>query len=280
MWKSILILLIFTTLNGFSQTIKYFNAPIETNWTQWEKKKVSPEFLRQSFTSITDFTYENADSLVSACSSYHWLDIDNDKNDELIYSGVSWGEGEMTIIYRVTDSKIQKIQHFFGRILDIQNLGTNRCKMIVFEYACCAGYTDYIQTYEYNSKTQNFEITNAIAKIRLTTIPTDLQEPVKFKTKVAHSILRYSPETITGIGEGRYDFEAINGENILTIYHSVATGQIFAEAKDNSGTIWYLVVMDSISAGEKTIINRGSIEFLKYQPVGWIAKNSVSLITN
>lgn len=280
MWQSILLLFIITTLNVFSQTIKYFNAPIETNWTQWEKRKVTPEFLRQNFTSITDIPYEDADALVSACSSYHWLDIDNDNKEELIYSGVSWAEGEMAIIYRVTDSKIQKIQHFFGRILDIQNLGTNHSKMIVLDFACCAGYTDYVHTYEYNSTTRNFEITNSLSKVRLTIIPSNLQEPVKFKTKDSKCFLRYSPEIITGMKEDENDFEPINGENILTVYNSGATGQIFAEAKDNSGTIWYLVVMDSISTGEKTIIHSGSIEFLKYQPVGWIAKKSVSVITN
>lgn len=279
MWQSILILFIITTLNVFGQTIKYFNAPIETNWTQWEQKKVTPEFLRQNFTSITDIPCEDADALVSVCSSYHWLDIDNDNKEELVYSGVSWHEGEMAIIYRVTDSKIQKIQHFFGRILDIQNLGTNRCKMIVFDYACCAGYTDYIQTYEYNSKTQFFEIKNAIAKINQTKIQTYLREPINFKTNDTLCILRYSPEIISGMKEDENEFEPINGENILTVYHSVATGQIFAEAKDNSGTIWYLVVMDSIPTGEKTLFHQGNNAMNKYQPVGWIAKESVSVIT-
>lgn len=280
MWQSILLLLIITSLNVFGQTIKYFNAPIETNWTQWEKRKVSPEFLKHNFASITDMPYENADSLASACSSFHWLDIDNDKNDELIYSGWSGSEGEMAIIYKVANSKIQRIQQFYGSILDIQNLGTNHSKMIVLDFACCAGYTDYVHTYEYNSTTRNFEITNSLSKVRLTIIPSNLQEPVKFKTKDSKCFLRYSPEIITGMKEDENEFEPINGENILTVYNSGATGQIFAEAKDNSGNIWYLVVMDSISADEKTIFHPGNIVTNKYQPVGWIAKNSVSVISN
>ncbi|MDO5968457.1 hypothetical protein Q4Q35_01425 [Flavivirga aquimarina] len=262
----------------FGQDFKYFDFKSKFDWSQIETDKVTTNLLESNYDFLKGNPYPELEYILENMDKYHLFDINNDNINELIFNGWNGGEGEMVVIYKLIGEHYEENQNFFGRIVDIIQTEPNQTKLMIYDYACCGGYVDNIETFNYNSKKQQFEIVNSVAKIDLTTIPTDLIKPIKFEIRNTPYNLRYLPEIAAGPKDGEYDFNAIQGQNIAAIYKTGDTGTVYAESKDSTGRVWWFVVMDSKPDSGETLYYDGNNHIEDYKPIGWLSSRYVEII--
>lgn len=153
--------------------------------TKWEKEKdtlMINELLVQYPDLLTLYQY-NDNSLDELKKDLHFVDVNGDKHNDIVFQGNSGGESEMTSIYLSDGYTFEKI---FSEYQYIENLQFDDNKLISFEMfspGCCADPQMVIFDYEvsHNNHTMSFSIKKARGYLDYTEAPTDiLKEPVFF----------------------------------------------------------------------------------------------------
>jgi hypothetical protein len=278
MRTTITLICIMISLASFSQDLKYFDSKNKLDWSQFESVEVTIDLLESNFDFLKNNPYPELEYIIKNLDKFHLLDIDNDQVNELIYNGWNGGEGEMIVIYKLKDGYYKEHQRFFGRIKDIRKTEINLIRFIVYDYACCAGYVDNMETFDFNPISKQFDIVGSIAKIDETSLPSDWIEPIRFEIKNTPYNLRYSPEIITGLKNGEYDFSPINGQNITASYKAGDKGIAYAESTDSTGRVWWFVIMDSKPDSGESLYYDGNNKFDDYKPIGWISSRYVDIV--
>lgn len=270
------LLILLISLNSFSQDFSYFDFEKTFDWSPYEH--VSTDILKSNFKVLKEKPHSELIDLLEKKDKFHFIDIDNDQVNEIVYNGWNGGEGEMVVVYKLIKNQLVEVQKFYGRILSIRINEMNQTRFIVYDYSCCAGYVDHLQTFDFNSKTKLFEIKSAIAKINQTDIPDTWLEPFRFEIQKTPYNLRYSPEILkVQIRDSPFS-DPIKGENIAAIYQAGDKGTVYAESTDSSGRVWWFVVMDAMPKSGEVVYYDGNNEFKNYQPVGWISSKYVERI--
>lgn len=272
------VLIILTNLAAYSQDFKYFGSNNKLDWNQFESDSIYNELLLSNYEQLKNNPYPEIEYIIKNKDKYHLVDLDNDNEEELIYNGWNGGEGEMVVIYKLNQGKYDEHQRFFGRIVDIKKTKFNRARLIVYDYACCAGYVDHIETFDFNPSTNKFEIEKSTAKIDETSMPSVWIDPVRFEIQNTPYNLRFSPEIITDLQKDSFDFNPIDGQNIIASYKFGDKGVAYAEATDSTGRVWWFVVMDSIPDEGESLFYDGNNEFEDYRPTGWISSRYLKII--
>jgi len=244
------------------------------DWNKYDTEKVSVELIESIFETIKGNPYTELKNFVRNIDKFHVLDIDGDKQKEIIYNGFNGSEGEMIVIIESSSSGYKISLKVFGRIVDISN-NKNTAEFIFLDYSCCGGYVDHLETYRYNAKIRTFELVKSLAKVDETVLPRNQIEPIKFKVVNERYNLRLSPEIVTGLTSGSFDFDPIENQNIIAVYSSGDTGTAIAESTDETGRVWWFVIMDSYPDKSKSVFYKGNNIFDNYNPVGWISSRYV-----
>lgn len=264
------IIFVLIELSSFSQDFNHFDYNKRLDWAPFENEKVTVDFLKNNFPdSVIDEYFK--EFIIKHPELFHFFDIDSDQVDELIYNGWNGGEGEMVTIYKQSGNRFIENQNFLGRIVEIKITPSRFPQMIVYDYSCCAGIVDHLQTFDFNDSTGQFEIVKAIVKIVNTEIPKEWIEPKRFEILNSPYYLRYSPEIVSGISDIDYEFKPLIGQNIAALYKKGDQGTVYSETKDSTGRIWWFVVMDSKPDDENMLFYEGNNEFDNYQPIGWMS---------
>ena len=274
MKKLILILTFLNCINSFGQNLPPFDYKYNMDWNTYETEKVSTELIESIFETIKGNPYTELKYFIQNIDKFHLIDIDGDNRNEIVYNGFNGSEGEMILIIESSASGYQISLKVFGRIVDISN-NKKPSEFIVLDYSCCGGYVTHLETFQYNSKLESFEIVKSLAKIDETVLPKTQIEPVKFKVLNEKYNLRFSPEIVTGLKSGSFDFDPIENQNIIAVYSTGDTGTAIAESIDETGRVWWFVIMDSYPDKSKSVFYKGNNKFDSYNPVGWISNRFV-----
>lgn len=270
---SIQISMLLMSFFSFSQDFIYFDIAKKFEWISYET--VSSEVLQSNFDVLAENPYSELKYLLENKATFHLIDIDGDQVREVVYNGWNGGEGEMVVVYRLIKDQLVFVQNFLGRIVDIRSNESNQTRFLVYDYACCAGYVDHLQTFDFNPKTKMFEIVKSIAKINETEIPDNWIDTFRIKITKSPYNLRYSPEIKTGIANSFGYFEPIKQENIAATYQAGDKGTVYAQAIDDTGRIWWFVLMDAMPRSGENLFYEGNNLFVNYQPIGWISSKYV-----
>lgn len=263
------VIFVLIELSSFSQDFNHFDFEKRFDWSSYEH--VSAEILKSNFKVLKEKPYPELKHLLDNKDKFHLVDIDNDQVNEVIYNGWNGGEGEMVVIFKLSKNQLVEVQNFYGRILAKRKNEMNQTQLLVLDYSCCAGYVDHLQTFDFNPKTNLFEIQSALAKINHTDIPEVWLEPFRFEIQKTPYNLRYSPEILKVAVQDSPFYDPIKGENIAAIFQAGDKGTVYAESTDNSGRVWWFVVMDEMPKSGEVIYYDGNNDFKNYQPIGWMS---------
>ena len=97
------VIFVLIELSCFSQDFNYFNLENKFNWSPYEH--VSAEILKSNFKLLKEKPYPELKHLLDNQDKFHLVDIDNDQVNEVIYNGWNGGEGEMVVLFKLTDNR-------------------------------------------------------------------------------------------------------------------------------------------------------------------------------
>ena len=259
--------------SAFCQNIRNFETKFD--WKTVEKKPFTEQDLANLFPTIKDQPFRTLEAAKNSLSLFHFVDYNNDGEDDIFYNGWSGGEGTMLLV--ITSTGTYKIdQYFSGRVQNIKMDNGNIKSIEILDYSCCAGYVDHLQLLNFDNSTNQFLKVNDYAIITGTPIPTDFFEPIKFSITNEFYNLRTDPE-IQKMKNGTVPFDPIKEQNISAVYTAGDTGTAIAAKTDSTGRIWWFVIMDDKPISE-TIFYDGNNDFETYQPVGWLSSRFVKKV--
>ncbi len=269
--------LIFLFLTSFfisySQDLSRIDSKFQ--WSNFELRDFDSTDLEKIFPIIQNLPFRTKSGALNHLELFHLIDYNNDHKIDVLYNGWTGGEGEMLQIIKNTGTKYEIEQTIYGAVKELK-IEDNKIREIeILDYACCAGYVDHLQLWRKDGTT-NFVGVNDLALIVGTHIPSDqFNNPIKFRVKSDRYNMRIEPE-IKEMEENNAPFDPIDGQNISASFTTGNTGTAIAEAEDDTGRIWWLVIMDQMPSNQfPNLFYEGNNDIYSYKPVGWISSRYV-----
>lgn len=276
--RNIAIIILITCYSvSYSQDLSH----IHNKDFQWSQVEVRPfnaadvENLRHLHDKY--FSFIDSDNLPEYLPAFHLVDYDNDYDLDIFYHGWSGAESEILHIIENTGKTFEVVQSIWGAVKEVR-YNNNRIEEIeVYDYACCAGYVNHLQLWK-QDESSAYQVVNDLAIIGIDLLTDRLDKPVRFQVINTKYNMRTQPE-IRELRENEGPFTPIDGQNISATFVAGNTGTAIAEKEDNTGRIWWLVIMDHMPDTQyPTIFYPGNNETESYKPVGWISSRFVEVL--
>ncbi|MEP2025027.1 MAG: hypothetical protein ABJH98_12075 [Reichenbachiella sp.] len=206
---------------------------------------------------------------------FHVLDINNDGLLDVAYSGM-YAEGTATFFYLNKGSQYEQSDMIPGGIIRIERLPlSNFLEIKTHLRPCCAGSVHTHSIYLVHSKNNGIKITNLnnVDYYEDTLEPNQQIKKTRFVTTRPEYKLRATPEIDSELKNWR---EIIDG-NTVAIYPKGSRGLAIAESTDETGRVWWFVIMDNNIKPIKSLIYynddpKGS------QSMGWMSSRFVDKV--
>jgi hypothetical protein len=268
---TISILIILFCLQVKSQDFRYINSPCKPDWYVWEQKKMSKKNLIDNYQHFSGLPYKTIDQILQVKDQFHFIDFDNDGINEIIYNGFSGSEGEIIVVFQDRSNSFIESQKFWGRICNILLDTLPGCILKVYDYTCCGGYVSHLETFVYDEINDLFDLIASTANNDETVKPVDFINPIQFTVLNTPYYLRFSPKIVTRLPNGHFDFDPIEGQNILGVYKSGDTGTAYAKSIDKEGREWWYVVMDKKPDKQPYLFYEANNKTTDYKVIGWMS---------
>jgi len=256
--------------SGFSQ-VPTFLIKNDFNWEFWEKKYPEKQKL-DIIKNVDDELFESLNassyhSLESDIDNFHFIDFDSDGDYDIIYCGFVGSESDGTMIFRNQDGIYFKILDLFGKVVEIsRSFPVEPVSFKIIDYPCCEENTFNVESYVpfVNEKVIDYKLSNKLAYVRKTKFPNKSNSYRKlFKVKNEKYLLRSSPtidnESNEGIG------------NVVAEYTTGATGYALAEASEETGRVWWFVVMINDVKPKNSQFSKGNNNNFPSFYLGWMS---------
>ncbi|MEM9857312.1 MAG: hypothetical protein AAF843_08145 [Bacteroidota bacterium] len=234
--------------------------------------------LERVFPVVQNLPFRTKSDALNHLKFFHLVDYNNDYKIDVFYEGSTGGEGTMLHVIQNTGNNFEIVQTIYGSVQDIKVQNNKITEFQILDYACCAGYVDHLQLWS-SKGTSKYSSVNDLALIVGTNIPSDqFDKPINFKITNERYNMRLEPE-IKELGENDVPFNPIDGQNISASFTSGNTGTAIAQKEDETGRIWWLVIMDQMPNSEfPKLFYEGNNDIYNYKPVGWISSRYVEKI--
>ncbi|MEP0366411.1 MAG: hypothetical protein ABJN36_15215 [Cyclobacteriaceae bacterium] len=209
-------------------------------------------------------------------SDYYVFDVTEDGLLDIIYSG-PYGEGNAVIIFENRNGHFIQSDAIPGELTGLRRMELSRTIEIqTHSYPCCAGSLHSIRVVVVNSTPKKVELIT-LSKIDFIEGTADLihsMNPVIFETVNPEYRLRATPQILNDYDLG---IETIDGSNTVATYPSGSIGSAVGKTVDDTGRIWWMVIMKNNLKPIKTLMyynndSRGS------ESIGWMSSNFVKVI--
>ncbi len=209
-------------------------------------------------------------SLEYISDNFHFLDLNGDQELDAVYNGGYGGENEIIHLITIKNKELIVSDPLFGLITDFQVL-ENKVDLKIYDYGCCAQLVDVYASFEVFCDSEEIELKNlyAYARIKETQNPEDFIQEIRFEVQNDGYKLRAQPEIITdydGLPE-----EVIMDGNTLAMYPKSSTGTAIAEKMDQTGRLWWFVIMDSNFKPISSLFTNGNNNISEYKCAGWMS---------
>ncbi|WP_147377301.1 hypothetical protein [Mangrovibacterium diazotrophicum] len=249
-------------------------------WTSPVSEEVKAEVLKkvEANGSIGWVVYsmENGDS--TSLVNLHMVDFNCDGIHDFIYTGSVGAESDGIIFLQGNSNGIYtRVLGLFGRLIDVSvNDGLSPMSFTIENYGCCGGVIDHIEKYVpvWNSSKFSFALQARYAMYYETDLPqTSFEKPIAFKTTNEKYFLRLNPcinDTIL------LDHDEVG--NIFAEYPKDSDGIAIAEQIDNTGRVWWFVMMkNNIKPNWSLYVNGDNNDSPAYY-LGWVSSRFVKKI--
>lgn len=238
------------------------------SWEAWESKLANEDKkLRISKIEDVDFIelIEYKRNFIDQnISNFHFVDFNSDGNLDIIYYGFAGSESNRTLLFRYSKEKYYKELDCYGEIIKMWKPSqVDPISFVILEYPCCDENTYHMETYvpiledgelkyRFSAKSTFLENTQFPDSTDLFNIP--------FKIKNDRYVLRSSPKI------------DIDADNIVAEYSSGATGYALSESVDDTGRVWWFVVMDNFQGPIRSKFEPGNnAPNIKPKYMGWMS---------
>ncbi len=175
---------------------------------------------------------------------FHFIDIDNDSDYDLIYDGWSGSEPMMINVYLNEKGhfSLKFIQYMHITDIEIENNELKR--LVIHDPGCCAAIMENCYTYHFNSYSDSIDywLVDYFTYHNETPKPEKLfDKEIKFEVVNSKYHLRIKPEVDN---ETLYFPDDTQGNQLMT-YTTGDFGCAMAEKLDSTGRIWWYVAMDN-----------------------------------
>ncbi|MEO9474620.1 MAG: hypothetical protein ABJG41_03785 [Cyclobacteriaceae bacterium] len=270
--------LIFTILFGNSLLIYSQSILYPTNTIDWGRYDNSNE-TKQLLISEINKSLGNPEGTLpghrarGTLFNYNVFDITEDGLLDIIYSGPS-GEGSAVILFENRNARFIESDVIYGELTGLKRLGLSRTIEIqTHAYPCCAGVLHTLRTVVVNSNPDELEVIT-LSQFDYVDATADLIQgmtPIVFETINPEYKLRTTPGILTEYDLG---IETIDGGNTVAIYPKGSIGKAVGKSTDETGRVWWLVIMQNNINPLKTLMYYQN-DPKASQSIGWMSSNFV-----
>ncbi|MBN2572596.1 MAG: hypothetical protein JXA68_10745 [Ignavibacteriales bacterium] len=244
--------------------------------TRTEKLELLDKLRDKEQLSWIFYSFENQDSL--CIENLHFVDFDCDGIRDLIYYGFVGGESNRFVFFKgLSDGSYSDLIGVWGRLIEISdNDEFTPLSFTIYNYACCAGVINHIERYVsvWNDSKFGYELQSKYSMYYNVDMPkTRFKKPIGFKTINDKYYLRLNPYINDTIILD-HDEEG----NIFAEYPKDSEGFAIAEQTDETGRIWWFVIMkNNIKPIWDLYVNGDNNEEPSYY-LSWISSRFVQRI--
>ena len=205
---------------------------------------------------------------------FHFIDLDNDKDPDLIFTGYSGGEPDCVRIFANKNNKFENVFDKFIKISNLEISNNTIIKISINDPGCCASYIEFNEDYDVAVAPDSFKftLTSRTALIYETEVPKKYYEkPAAFEVMNDKYYLRSTPKIDTV--DSWYGGEP-GTDNILAEFKKGTKGTALAEATDSTVRVWWYVEIDP--ASKPTSSHFYDIEVHPTKLLGWMSSNYLS----
>lgn len=206
-----------------------------------------------------------------ALDDFHFVDLDNDKDLDLIFTGWSGAE---PVCVRILNNKDGNYKHVFEAYQKITNLefSDNKLSRIsIHDPGCCAAYIEFDEDYSFNVNKDDFKynLTNRTALLYPTEEPKDkFENPINFEVLNDKYYLRLTPKIDT---VDQAFAEDMQPDNVIGEFKKGTKGVAYAQRADDTGRVWWFVEIDPKDKPTKSLFY--DIDEKPTRVKGWMSSN-------
>lgn len=285
--KKILFLLLFVPFVSFGQNFQAvfdrYNPKYSFEWSGYEvpddyaNKLKFIEFVKSNgLLSSERKGLEISDKQLRF--QIHAVDLNDDELADIIYQGPHMGEGSLVHIFLQTTSGFQKVFTTKQGIVTVDWQGELLDKLYVKDWGCCAdpNLTNSVYQVSYSNSNPEFNLIWESVELRsFVTKPKSSFSPKRFEITNEKYKLRANPWIDDSTSN---EFLGITG-NTIGLLKQGFKGTAYAASEDETGRIWWYVLIDTEYELEDTYINYENHDF-KPHILGWISSRYVNEIKN
>jgi len=180
---------------------------------------------------------------------FHFVNLNGDKNIDLIYEGNAGSEGSYVTFYLNTGKQLEGIETQNGYVWDLKFKENKLSSFVIYNPGCCAETIEFERHYNvsplFKCKLEwQVSIIQGMNKFEPDSF---FQKPFQFQTLNEDYSLRYEPrisdQVPNEISEGaRGPYHG----NSTALYPKGSIGTAWATKKDSTGREWWLVEMEPL----------------------------------
>lgn len=241
MKKRLSLLLLFALLDcDNADETKSVNLSELEKITKEEKLKLVDQ-LRPQFEYLATYDSWKEETL----DDFHFIDLDNDRDLDLVFTGWSGGEPDCVKILINKNGDYKEVFKTFQKITNVQFKNNILSSISIHDPGCCAAYIEFDEDYTFDVKRDKltYTLTNRTALLYPTEEPKDkFATPINFEVLNDKYFLRLTPK----IDTVDQDFaEDTQPDNVIAEFKKGTTGTAYAERTDDTGRVWWFVETDS-----------------------------------
>ena len=207
-------------------------------------------------------------------TKFHYIDLDNDNDYDLIYDGWSGSEPMMVNIFINISGTYNLVLKQFMYVNEIDISDNILQRMVIYDPGCCAEIMEHWYIYFFESKPDmiNCWLSDHFTYHVETTKPNDyFDKTIKFEVINETYSLRITPEIDN---KGNFYPDDSEGNQIKT-FSKGDIGEALAQQIDSTGRIWWYVTMNN---KEKRITKTADPDIFPPKFVGWMSSRFLKVI--
>jgi hypothetical protein len=250
-------------------------SPAELNAFITKNRKDFPQYVDKA----SDVNWYTLDSLKTRL---HFLDLDGDHLNDVIFEGRSGGEPTLTQVYLRRGDGYKKVFSDLQGVMHLEWQNGRLYKLYIQNWGCCADVNIinkvYQLTYDKSSDPKFTQVYQG-CYVNMTVFPVDtLQSPIRFEVLNDRYNIRYAP-VIDDTSEQEYsDANHPSPGNIIGQLSKGATGTAFAKKTDATGREWWFVEIDEEYYPPSLVFPDAAQNEYPTKVAGWISSRFVKTL--
>jgi hypothetical protein len=176
-------------------------------------------------------------------NDFHFIDIDNDGDLDLIFNGWSGSADSDVEIFMNINNNFKKV---FAESSYVENIVFNNHKfkqIKIYDPGCCGAFDAHEYTFDFKLEKDSLQywLVEHLKNHNSFAEPVKINDSIRFEVTNDRYYLRITPE----IDTVQYFYPSDKG-NIYEIYETGNKGTAIAEQIDKTGGIWSCVIMDNL----------------------------------